>query len=383
MQQTSPTARLCAATAVALFVCTSPVHAAPPREQAPAEPDTLAEQSAIIDEAIDAWRSGDWTEVRDLLEPLLRNADEIADPVLREQALRYLTEATLYDEGLDEADREALARGYVERLLESAVDWAPPSGLHGRAFYDLVAQVRAERDASKAAACEGELLSCEADLGELRVDHRDLLRRHATLDRQYREQRVVVTESIQRNRGVALLPFGVGHFAEGNYVLAGSFLGLEVATGVAALSLLIYRSTTLGCSRTAAFTFNSLVCDPGVDVNQQRRFEDIAVRVRSAETALAWTFVGLVVADIVVAQALFKPTRPGRSRSVPRDDLEDEGIDIDELETQADEDEASEGRRRPRRGSPDEGEEGSAKLEIRPIPVFLPGGAGLGVALRF
>ncbi|HLT40327.1 MAG TPA: hypothetical protein VK034_28810, partial [Enhygromyxa sp.] len=133
-----------ASCAASLLLLGAPaVRAAPPPVEPPAAPGKDA--SERVDQAIEAWRKGEWTEVRDLLEPLVRDGDGIEDELLRESALRYLAEATLLDEGLDPSDRNELARGYIVRLLDSGRDWTPPSGLHGRVFYDTVAQIRSER----------------------------------------------------------------------------------------------------------------------------------------------------------------------------------------------------------------------------------------------
>src|SRR5690606_23883090 len=114
-------------------------------------------------------------------------------------------------------DRSELARGYIERLLEGTPDWSPPSGLHARAFYDLVAQIRSERDAAVAEACSGKLLACQADRTELEFDHRSVQNAYAKLEADFQADNVAVRDVIKRNRGLALLPLGVGHFTNDNY----------------------------------------------------------------------------------------------------------------------------------------------------------------------
>jgi hypothetical protein len=343
------------------------IHAAPPpaadgaaQAAPPAEPESDA--SVRVEQAIEAWRKGEWTEVRDLLEPLVREGDGIEDELLRESALRYLAESTLLDEGLDSDERKELARGYVTRLLEAAPDWTPPSGLHGRAFYDLVAQIRSERDAALAETCRGTLLACQADLAELEADHEDL-------EEKYARQDVAVRDVIKRNRGLALLPLGVGHFVNDNYALGGTFLALEVATGAAGLGLLIYRISSLGCVRTNGFAPKSLVCTmEGRDEEDLLRIQDHVERVRNAEIVMGYLFLGSIVLDIAIAQALFKPITVVDRGKMSREQLE--------RETES-ESEAAGGRRKNPRKSP------SAKLEIRPHPVYFPRGVGLGVSLRF
>lgn len=340
------------------------VHAAPPPaaegSEPPPGPDEESDASVRVDQAIEAWRKGEWTEVRDLLEPLVREDDGIEDELLLESALRYLAEATLLDEGLALDDRRELARGYVTRLLESSKDWAPPSGLHGRAFYDLVAQLRSERDVAEAEQCRGTLLACEADYAELQVDHEKL-------QKEFDGQEIAVTEVIKRNRGLALLPLGVGHFTNDNYALGGTFLALEVATGAAALGLLIYRTSTLGCVRTNGFAPKSLVCTmEGRDEDELPRLQDHVKNVRNAESVMTYFFIGSVVLDIVVAQALFKPITVVDKGTKTREELE--------RETQTEDGDRR--RKNPRKPQ-------NVRLEIRPHPAYFPGGVGFGVSLRF
>jgi hypothetical protein len=359
----------CAASLLLLGAPT--VRAAPPAGAAApptAPPTAVNEASERVEQAIHAWRKGEWTEVRDLLEPLVRDGDGIEDELLRESALRYLAEATLLDEGLDPSERRELVRGYIGRLLESAPDWSPPSGLHGRAFYDLVAQIRSERDAALAEACRGQLLACEADFTELEADHTVAKAAYADLETRFNAQDVAVTEIVKRNRGLALLPLGVGHFTNDNFALGGTFLALEVASGAAGLGLLIYRVSTLGCVRTAGFARKSLVCTVDVDEEERRRLEDHVETVRNAETVMGYLFLGSILIDVVLAQVLFKPITVVSREIKPRGELH-EGLDGE-----------AKPRTRRRRGVP---QSPGAKLQLRPHPTYFPGGVGFGVTLQF
>ncbi|MFO7561095.1 MAG: hypothetical protein R6X02_00520 [Enhygromyxa sp.] len=345
----------CAAVILLLGVPT--VHAAPPDPEPDAQPSEKDDASERVDQAIEAWRKGEWTEVRDLLEPLVREGDGIEDDLLRESALRYLAEATLLDEGLESSERRELAQGYVTRLLDTSQDWTPPSGLHGRAFYDLVAQVRSDRDAEARETCRGELLACEADKIELEHEYE-------TLEERYRSQQVQVTEITKRNRGLALLPLGIGHFTNDNFALGGTFLALEVATGAAGLGLLIYRARGLGCTRTNGFAPKSLVCTfDGKDEEERPRLEDHVETVRNAEIVMGYLFLSSIILDVVLAQVLFKSETVVDKGMKPREELETDAEDRR--------------RRRIRRQQP------NAKLKLRPHPAYFPGGVGLGVTLRF
>jgi hypothetical protein len=373
--------------------------AAPPKSKATTqEPPAPDDHERRVEVAIEAWRRGEWTEVRDLLEPLLREADQITDPLLREAGLRYLAEATLYDEGLPEAEREQLARGYIERLLETTPNWEPPSGLHGADFYRLAATIRSEREAVQAAACKDQLLACEADLTELRVDHRAAIERAEDLQRDLDADVVQRVDVIQRNRGLAIIPGGVGHFTNGRPVLGGAFLGVELVTGGVGLGLLIYRSTI--CTRTDGFRPGSLQCPVSEDSQIEPRERQLEI-LRNAETVMGAAFLGAVVIDIVVAQWLFesyqvvdagtatraeldepppKPDKRRRSRNKP-DDVEGPepppGAATDDPKPSEPTPEQTAAAHARERWQPD------ANLRIRPTSTYFRNGAGLGIRLDF
>lgn len=328
--------------------------------------DASAEASERVELAIAAWRKGDWTEVRHLLEPLVRDGDGIKDALLRESALRYLAEGTLLDQALALSDRTELARGYIERLFESSPDWSPPSGLHGRAFYDLVGQIRSERDQARAEACSGKLLACQADRTELEFDHRSIKDAYAKLEAEFQADNVALRDVIKRNRGLALLPLGIGHFTNDNYALGGTFLGLEIATGAVGLGLLIYRIAGLGCARTNGFADKSLVCIVDARDDQLPGIKDYVEKLRKAEEVMGYLFIGSIVVDIVVAQALFKPITIVDRGQVPRSELGKE------LQREAESDDNPGKRKAP-----------NAKLKLLPHPAFIPRGVGFGVTLQF
>jgi hypothetical protein len=371
---------LCAFSTLAL--ASRPVVAAPP-SPAPID-DANADADLRVEQAIAAWRKGDWTEVRDLLEPLVRERD-IPDEFLRESALRYLAEATLLDEGLDPAEREQLAKGYVTRLLDVNPDWTPPSGLHGRPFYELVARVRGERDALMAEACRGQLLSCEADLTELRVDYRVAQDKIVALQEDLANEDVFLTEVVKRNRGLALLPFGVGHFTNGNYAIGGAFLGLELAAGAAGLGMIIYRATNYGCVRTDGFNRQSLVCTVEAQDEDVPKLQNEIETLRNAETVMGYVFLGAVVLDIALAQVLFRPIEVVERGKKTRRELDAEIAAEATPDGRARGREPQGGRAPQGGGGPQAGPapEPSVRLRIRPHPTFTPTSLGLGVTMQF
>ncbi|MEZ4429951.1 MAG: hypothetical protein R3A51_19915, partial [Nannocystaceae bacterium] len=178
----------------------------------------------------------------------------------------------------------------------------------------------------------------------------------------FEDQEVEVQAVVARTRAVALVPFGVGHFYNGNKALGGTFLAAELAIGAVGLGLLIPR--VVYCKPPESDDSSSDLDCP-TDVQSQSAW----VRQRNAEQFFGFAFLGAIVIDIVVSQILFKPTRTVTTRRVPRKVLD--------AERQQGEDERggkppARSRNKPR-----------ATLRARPTPAFIRGGAGMGFTLRF
>ena len=346
--------------------------AAPPEESGAAAPSD--DPSAILDAALEAWRQGEWTQVRTLLEPLVRDGGSLGDLGQDEVALRHLADATLLDDDLDAETRDRLATGYVERLLDADPDWVPPPATHGAGLYRLADEVRIAREREQAETCEVDRTSCETKLIALTSEHGKLGVKYDALVLEYNAEKVTVIDYANRNRALALIPFGVGHFYGDRPVRGGIFLGTETALGVTALALTLQRTVGYNCVRTNGFAPESLDCSPPAGTSRQA-----VLTVRNMETAFGLMFIGAMVVDVVVAQATFKKREAVGYRRIPRAELEAE---VERLE--AEQSEESEGRarrrkRRSNRGAPD----GNAKLRARPTFGASTGGAAVGVKLDF
>ena len=349
--------------ALALAVAAPPAAARPPnpRNGPPPEPTTENEK---VEAAIKSWSGGDWTRVRTLLEPLVQGDRTLAEPLLHETALRYLADATIQDQTLDENIRNELATAYVERLLASSPDWRPPVETHSREFYVLYNSLREQRDRSKAAQCVAERAACNADLEESRTRLGRLQAQHAALQKAFGEQEVEVREKVARNRAVALLPFGIGHFYNGRKALGASFLAGELLFGGVGLGLLIARS--FNCNRENGFRPGSLTC-------QGTGLGEPVVAQRNAEQAMGLLFLGTLALDVVIAQITFRPFLTVKSTRMRRKDLEAEP------DAEADK-KGPRGDKKPARRSRIETRD---ILQARPAPTLIPGGGGLGVTIRF
>lgn len=356
--------RLACTLALAIAAAAASPAAARPPAPRPAPREEPTTEKDKLDAAIRAWAGGDWPRVRSLLEPLLQGNARLADPVLEESALRHLADATLQDESLDTTLRSDLATGYIQRLLDSSPDWRPPDDTHSKAFYALYHTLREQRDRSRASQCDALISECTADLGELESKHKQLQLSYAELKRAYENQEVEVHEKVARNRAVAVIPFGVGHFYNGRKGLGALFLTSELVFGGAGLTLLIVRA--FQCERTAGFRPNSLLCEGD---------REAVVARRNAEQTFGLLFVGTLALDILLAQVTFRPYLTVKKTRVRRSEL------------QAGDDDAAPGGKARRQGSGSGEPRKRARtrdiLQAAPAPALLPGGAGLGVKLRF
>jgi len=336
--------------------------AAPSRSKPKGAVKVEADEGKVVGAALKKWAAGDWVSVRSLLEPLISSGRPIADPLLAESALRYLADATLLDESLDTQIRTQLAMSYIGRLFDADPDWRPPPDTHGQALYDLYNQMREQYERAKLAQCLAERASCDADLDDLTVRHARLRGDHEALKQAFGQQEVEVREKVARNRAIAMLPLGIGHFYNGRKGLGAAFLAGEAVTGIVALGLLAKRSTQ--CNRTNGFARGSLVCtaeDP-----------EALVTRRNLETGFSIAFVSLVLVDIIAAQVTFQPFATVKTERIKREDLEAQPEDETKPRTKR----APRPARQARLTTRD-------NLQLRPHPALFRGGGGAGFTLRF
>ncbi len=333
-------------------------QAAPSRSATPGS-ERFDSESEAVSAALKKWASGDWISVRSILEPLI-SSGPLNDPLLTETALRYLADATLLDENLDPQIRTQLAMSYINRLFDGDASWRPPPDTHGKPLYDLYNQLREQHERAKLDSCMAERASCAADLDDLKARHETLRGNHETLKTAFGQQEVEVREKVARNRAIALLPFGIGHFYNGRKGLGAGFLAGEVVFGGVGLGLLLYRGTQ--CTRTNGFASGSLKCSaPDRDTLLARR---------QAEQTLGTIFAGLMALDVLIAQLTFQPYATIKTERIKREDLE--------AEPAAASPRTKSPRKRRKTRSHDRD-----NLHVRPHPALFRGGGGAGFTLRF
>lgn len=154
---------------------------------------------------------------------------------------------------------------------------------------------------------------------------------------EYARQEVVVTKN---RRWLAMVPFGVGQFQNDDPALGWIFLGTEVALAGTALGALIVEYQLNAQSDD----------DPRPDPVELNQALDTTHQVLVLSS---WGFLAVATAGVVQAQLAFVPeVREVKKRPLPRDV-------------------------RPRR------QEAGPSAVVRPVPLPLPGGAGVGVVGRF
>jgi len=345
---------------------TSPEAAAasPGTDETPeAVPDTEpTDVPAIIDAASEAWAGGNWGVVQRLLEPLVDQPDLLAAPHMRTRALLLLADATLNDvptpdTAADRDERRQLAASYLDLQMDAQPDWRMPADIYTKDLFDLYVNVSVERSSDRLDACRADRIACRSDVRNEQGAYRKLAAEHAALQKAHEAQEIEVHDRVARSRVFAAIPFGAGHFYNGDRGLGAGFLSAEVALGVTGLSLLLYRVVGDGCRRNRGFQRGSLTC-----VNDDL---DAIARRRKTEEVMGWMFLGSVIIDITLAQLRFKPVETVRKRRVPRSTL-DGGEDASKIE-------------RPRK----RGRDGKTQAVVRPTAGGTAHGASLGVSIQF
>lgn len=360
-----PLVRIVLAAALAVSPFPALAAVAPPSAEAPTPAEIPESDEAAVAMAKPAWESGDWVEVRRILEPLANARDRLTDARLRETALLYLADATMSDASLDPAARRRLAGTYINRILDEDAGWRMPPDIYSPELYNLFLEIQEERSRKIDANCQAELTACQSDVRTADERYKALERKYQKLQTDYAEQEVEVRNTVARSRFLAAIPFGVGHFYNGSAggaharadrALGATFLSAELAFGGAGLGLLLYRLIGDGCRRTKAFQSGSLVCS-GDET-------DGVLRRRKAEEAMAWFFLGTIALDIVLAQVRFQAYETVSIERKKRKELEG-GEPAGPSEAPA----------KRRRTTP--------RAKVRPTGALIPRGAGLGVSVSF
>lgn len=343
---------------------------APPPDEPAASPPAPSTTAEALEQAEQAWQAGDWARVHGLLAEPLEDPASFETPQQLRNARVLYADALLQDSQLPpETAKDEAVRVLVE-LLQDEPDWDPPSAVYGPAFYTATELARKEVEALAAANCRVERASCVADLAATSNEATQLKLDYDELKLRYDAQEVEVIEKGVKSRGLALIPFGFGHFYNGKRNLGITFATAESVFGAVGLSLLITRNVRFQCTRpNGGFGGDSLTCKPP---DGKDEFSTADVRqleaIRGAEMAFGIAFLATLATDVIVSQILFTPESTLRTRRVPRSELEGEDA------ASAEEDGRPRSRGRERR---------SAKLRWRPTGSAGPGGARVGFHLEF
>jgi len=364
-----------------LAIATAPATERKNGKEAPAAP-SYADTLKAADQA---WQRSAYSEARRTLEPLVANIDDVKDAQDREKILLIHADSAINDATLDADQRRGTARKQLERLMDADPGWKLVKDFYSPDLYELYTELRIERAGRAGSECEARRISCSADLEGAKADLGAKQKQFDALNQKYGEQEVEVREQVARTRVLAAIPLGFGHFynagvgsrrrrggaapTKGDRIdlaLGATFLTLEAAVGLTGLGLLIRRTVVDGCRRTRGFQSGSLVCDVRGEDNPDARRPGIIAR-RKAEEVMAWTFLGLVVADIIVAQVLFEEVETRSVTRVRRRDLDRSKASSTDAPAPA------------RRSRP----AGKRRAKVRAAPAFGPTGVGVSVHVRF
>lgn len=357
---------LIATLALALAVPAAPasLRMAPPTAE-PAPP--RSDHATAIDDADKAWRLGDFSSVRALLEPIANDRDAKLDLAQRETMLLLLADAWLGDKSLDSTERKDQAATYLNRLMDELPQWKMPRGKYSPELFELSGELAADRAGRAGAECQAALVVCKSDLAGSRDEIAREKQRYAELQTRFDAQEVEVREKVARTRLLAAIPGGFGHFYNGDRAIGASFLAAEAILAGAGIGLLIQRTVVDGCRRTRGFQSGSLTCNLRGEDDQEviARRRDGIVQRRKGEEVVAWLLLGVVAVDIVVAQIRFRPSRTKTVDRKPRSELDAEQT-------------TSGGAAERRKATPRK-----PRASLRAAPTVTPRSVGVGVQIRF
>lgn len=250
-----------------------------------------ADAQTDFDKARVAYLGRRYDEAEDRLRSLLApNSPILGDPFLLVRARMYFA-ATL----IARQNREQAVQ-VMERIILEDPSFEPdplvfPSEVHD-VFIDTRSKMTERINQAKAAAARLEAERREKEEADKRRQAQYL----AELKRLATEEKTTYKHS----RWVALVPFGVGQFQNGDTALGWVFLGTEVAALVGAAALVPFyvdarnealRSYAAGDSKSA------------------ESYHDREVELRTANVLVMAAFAAVAIGGVIQAQANFVPDR--------------------------------------------------------------------------
>jgi len=312
----------------------TPTKTPPPVTTPPATPDTAADEEVLSDEAelariVGLVGAARYEECSARLGQLLNPTSErpLRDPNVIETARIYHATCLL---GLDKQD---LADEPLRAAIRKNPQMRAPDGLvFPQKVVDRFLKVREELYAELRAAQRAAIDKAQKEAREKQQQESETWALMLLYERLAREE-VVITKN---RRWIALVPFGVGQFQNGENALGWVIFGAEAALGLTALtSLAVHSHLQAEVDAVLARGFR-----PEPEVQDRLQNWHLALTLSS------YGFVGIAVAGIAQAQIAFVPeVRTVRERKLPT--LKDAG------------------------------------LTLRPNVAVAPGGAMLGVSGRF
>jgi hypothetical protein len=258
--------------------------------------------AAELAKVVGLYEGGKYAECAEQLRELLRaeGPRPLRDPDVIENARIYQA-ACLIGSGSPELADAPLAAAIRQNTLMKA----PDSVVFPPQVIDRFFRVR-ETLFKEIRKAEGERVEKAKKQAELQEQKTRIEReRVRELERRAQEQVLV----IRNRRWVALVPFGVGQFQNGDRALGWTFLASEVLLGAAAL-------TTIGVESRLVLEANRL------EARGAKPDPDINTRTANWMTAFKYTsfgFIGVSLAGIVEAELSFVPeTREIRKGPLPQ-----------------------------------------------------------------
>jgi hypothetical protein len=265
-----------------------------------------ADERGRLEMAVSRFKAADYDKALVLLEEILSKPSDPKD----EKRAALLNEARpIYAAVLIWLEREADGDAIILSHLRTDPFYSPPPGEFHPKVVERFIKVRSDHRAELDEAKRAIQLERQRAIAEEQARKGNLAKRIAALERLASEERIVH----RRSRWVAMAPFGIAQFQNGDHTLGvlfavgqGLAVAASIASGVVAQDLSITR-----CDTPDPVTGQVVVCP---ELKQQ------FATARTANWVSGGMLAALVIGGIVQAQVVFEPDRTEiRKRILPKE----------------------------------------------------------------